>query len=241
MNPEIIFESPEFLVLNKPAGLLMHPLPNRADTEPTLAGWLKEHYPETGGVGDAPDLRPGLVHRLDRDTSGLVLIARTAEAYPELKTMFQARQVKKIYLALVRGHVEREKNVIRKPLGIISGTTRRSVRSAKMAKSALTEYSVLEKFSAPDGGFKSSLLEVRPHTGRTHQIRVHLVSIGHPVLGDRLYGQRLQPEWVPRLMLHALRLEFEWAGQAMNFCAEPDRAFAEALKSAGGKVRDFCG
>lgn len=232
MEPKVILKKKEFLVLEKPAGLLMHGLPNKKMEEPTVADWLRKNYPETARVGDEPDVRPGMVHRLDRDTSGVLVVARTPESFAQLKKLFEERKIRKTYLALVRGCPERERGVIAKPLGIRSGTTKRSVRSKKMSKEAVTEYRILEQ-AADEEGFKSSLLEVRPHTGRTHQIRVHLTSIGHPILGDPLYGPRVQPGWARRLMLHAVSLEFELDGRVFSVEAKPDKDFLKILKNAG--------
>ncbi len=239
MNPKIIHEEKEFLILAKPAGLLMHGLPNKTVAEPTLADWLRIHFPETKKVGDDPDLRPGIVHRLDRDTSGVIVVARTQTSFEYLKSLFQSRAVTKRYLALARGHVALDRDLIRKPIGVKPGTTQRSVRSTKDVKEAMTEYRVLERLvrdeAAPvDPAFKSTLLEVTPRTGRTHQIRVHLTFIGHPVLGDALYGPKKQPEWVSRLMLHAHTLEFPRKdGTAVSFTAPPDAQFAAVLREAG--------
>jgi 23S rRNA pseudouridine1911/1915/1917 synthase len=237
--PRLIHEEDDFIVLVKPAGLLMHALPGKKDSEPMLADWIAKKYPETKRVGDDPEVRPGIVHRLDKDTSGIVLVCRTQEFFETAKRLFQDRAITKRYLALTRGHLERERNIITRPLGIKPGTTQRSVRSEKMVKDAVTEYHVLVRAvrsdDAPsDARFKSTLLEVLPHTGRTHQIRVHLTSIGHPILGDPLYGPKQKLEWIPRLMLHALSIEFTTReGKKKHFTAPPDDAFLQGLSDAG--------
>jgi 23S rRNA pseudouridine1911/1915/1917 synthase len=215
-EPEVIYEDKNLLALNKPSGLLVHEargIKHEARKEPTLVGWLIEHYPEIKTVGDDPTLRPGIVHRLDKDASGIMLIARTGESFEYLKSLFGTRQIHKTYRALVFGAVKGKAGVIEKPIGIKNGTLKRSVRSEKMAKEAITEYRVIRHGAwgmEYEGGKASefSLLEVVPKTGRTHQIRVHLASIGHPIVGDKLYGPKRQPEWAKRLMLHALSLEF---------------------------------
>jgi 23S rRNA pseudouridine1911/1915/1917 synthase len=179
--------------------------------EPTLAGWLLKKYPEIRNVGDAPALRPGIVHRLDKDTSGVMVVARTKEAFDYLKALFQKHAVRKTYLAIVQGAPRKAEGVIDRPIGIRNGTLKRSVRSSRMQKEAVTAYRVLKTWSAPGADGRDStfsLLEVRPETGRTHQIRVHLASVGHSVVGDPLYGPRKQPPWADRLMLHAAALEF---------------------------------
>jgi 23S rRNA pseudouridine1911/1915/1917 synthase len=215
-NPEIIHEDKDFLVVNKPAGLQVHAarIAGGAMTEgPTLVGWLLKRYPELRTVGDDPEQRPGIVHRLDKGTSGVMVVARNQPAFEYLKGLFQKHEVKKTYLAVVAGELKEKKGTIDAPIGIRNGTMKRSTRSAKMAKPAVTEYKVLktfarEGFRAQGDKQKFSLVELYPKTGRTHQIRVHLASIGHPVVGDRLYGPKAQPAWADRMMLHALSIEF---------------------------------
>lgn len=222
-DPKTVYTDKDFIAIDKPAGLLVHrtrisdsQFPISKD-EPTLVDWLLEHYPEVKNVGDLvqlPDgsygasdpLRPGIVHRLDRDTSGVMLVPRNQNYFEYLKSLFQKHEIQKIYLAVVFGSVKSDTGIIDKPIGIKSGTTKRSVRSEKMAKIATTEYRTLKRFTKD--GESYTLLEVRPKTGRTHQIRVHLASIGHPIVGDVLYTKRNVPVWAGRLMLHALAVEF---------------------------------
>jgi 23S rRNA pseudouridine1911/1915/1917 synthase len=207
---KLIFENDDFLVLDKPSGLLVHAVrvssKRRIDEErikePTVVDWLVERYPKIKSVGDDPVLRPGIVHRLDKETSGVMVVAKTQEAFEYLKSLFQKHEIKKTYEALVVGVPKKEHGVIDVPIGIKSGTLKRSIHSSKMAKDAITEYRVVKKIGA------YSLLEVKPRTGRTHQIRVHLASIGTPIVGDRLYGKRNQPDFADRLMLHAAAIEF---------------------------------
>jgi 23S rRNA pseudouridine1911/1915/1917 synthase len=210
LEPKIIFENKDFLVINKPAGLMVHAArvssKHRVDevrgAEPTLVDWLLTNRPEIKNVGDEPTLRPGIVHRLDKATSGVMIIAKTQETFLQLKKLFQEHRMQKTYFALVYGVPKKEKGIIDAPIGIKTGTLKRSIHSSKMAKEAVTEYSVEKK----SGEF--SLLKVSPKTGRTHQIRVHLASIGHPIVGDMLYGKKVQPDGVHRLMLHAASLSF---------------------------------
>ncbi len=212
---KVIYEDKDFLVLMKPAGLLMHPFRvgtakgKMVVTEPTLVDWLKEHFPETRTVGDNPEMRPGLVHRLDRETSGLVIVARNQRTFEYFKEQFKVGGIKKTYLALVRGVPREKEGRIEKPISLKPGTTKRTVYGGKMTKEATTEYEVMETFSY--GSDSYALLRVRPLTGRTHQIRVHLTSIGHPIVGDTLYGHRKKQKGealASRLMLHALSLAF---------------------------------
>jgi 23S rRNA pseudouridine1911/1915/1917 synthase len=208
--PEIIFENEEFLVVNKPAGLMVHGvrvsdkrrIDERKAAEPTLVDWLVANRPEVRTVGDDPVLRPGIVHRLDKATSGVMVVAKTQAAFEYLKRSFQEHRMKKTYFALVFGMPDRPRGTIDAPIGMKNGSLKRSIHSSKMAKSAITEYMVAKK----EGQF--SLLEIHPKTGRTHQIRVHLASIGHPIVGDVLYGKKVQPAFARRLMLHAASLEF---------------------------------
>jgi 23S rRNA pseudouridine1911/1915/1917 synthase len=216
MEPSILYEDKDFLAIDKPAGLIVHPArisekKKTREKEPTLVDWLVSQYPEIKNVGDDPVLRPGIVHRLDKETSGIMLIPRNQEYFEYLKSLFKAHAIKKTYLALVSGIPKKDQGTIDVPIGIKNGTLKRSVHSRKMAKAAVTEYKVLKTIQMPGVDKKNtpfSLLEVSPMTGRTHQIRVHLASIGHPVAGDMLYGSKKQPEWASRLMLHAKSLEF---------------------------------
>ncbi|MBI3589444.1 MAG: RluA family pseudouridine synthase [Candidatus Liptonbacteria bacterium] len=212
-EPEVIYEDRNFLAVNKPAGLLVHAsnlkLKNKNEKllEPTLVSWLLYRYKEISKVGDDPKVRPGIVHRLDKDTSGVMLIARNQKYFDYLKKLFQEHKIRKTYLALVYGIPKEKKGVINKPIALKPGTTKRSVFGGKMEKEAVTEYNLVEGFNeTSDKVF--SLLEVHPRTGRTHQIRVHLASIGCPVLNDQIYAPKKEKVGSGRLMLHALSLEF---------------------------------
>jgi 23S rRNA pseudouridine1911/1915/1917 synthase len=222
-DPEIIFENKEFLVIDKPAGLMVHAAKisskYREDEErshqPTVVDWLLVNRPEVKDVGDEPSLRPGIVHRLDRATSGVMIIAKTQKSFLHLKRLFQEHRMHKTYFALVHGTPKKEKGTIDAPIGIKAGTLKRSIHSSKMAKEAVTDYVVENKFK------DFSLLKVNPKTGRTHQIRVHLASMGNPIVGDRLYGRKIQPEFAHRLMLHAAELEFsDDEGNKFSFSAQ---------------------
>ncbi|MFA5084130.1 MAG: RluA family pseudouridine synthase [Candidatus Paceibacterota bacterium] len=203
----LIYETRDFIAVNKPAGVLVHPI--KDSREETLVDWVLKRYPEVKNVGDDPAIRPGIVHRLDRDTSGVILIARNQEFFEYLKNLFKTHQIKKTYLALVWGKLEPKSGEINAPIGIKSGTIKRTVwqKRAKDLKEAITEYKVKKYFK------DFSLVELNPKTGRTHQIRIHLASVNHPVVGDKLYGFKKteMPFDLSRQFLHAFSLEFSAA------------------------------
>lgn len=225
LTPKIIYEEEDFLVIDKPSGLLVHAykfFDKKSNTkietpEPTVAGWILENFPEIEGVGENPN-RPGMVHRLDRETSGTMVIAKNQKSFEYFKDLFQTRKIKKTYVALAFGHVAPAEGIIDTPFGIKNGTVKRSTRATKLVKEAVTEYETKRKITLePNDRFPEpinlSLLEVSPKTGRTHQIRVHLSSIGHPLLGDTLYGSKKsialgRDMGLGRLFLHAESLEF---------------------------------
>ncbi len=229
MNIEIIYEDENFLALVKPAGLLVHGAPGH-DNRESLVDFLVSRYPEIKEVGDNPELRPGIVHRLDKDTSGVMLVAKNQKYFEYLKGLFQNHKVRKTYIALVHGKVKEKTGVINKPIGLKSGTTKRTVFTEKavMVKSAETEYQLKKYLSI--NGQDYSLLEVFPKTGRTHQIRVHLASIGHPVVGDSLYGNKKAPNPAGRLCLHADSIEFEKApGEKIRIAADLPKELSEII------------
>ncbi len=191
---DIIYQDKDLLVVDKPAGLAVHPAPGNPCH--TLVNALLFRFPELAGE-DA--LRPGIVHRLDKDTSGLIIVARNRAAHNRLAAQFKSRSVTKAYLALASGRILPEKGVIDAPIG---RDPRRRQRMAVVGggRPARTEYSVIKYI----GNY--TLVEARPKTGRTHQIRVHLASIGHPVVGDATYG--VKSPFVTRQFLHACRLGF---------------------------------
>lgn len=213
MEPEIIFENKEFVAVNKPAGLLVHPTIALKDKTKrhTLTDWLAKKYPEIKTVGDDPKMRPGVVHRLDKDTSGVILVARNQKYFEYLKGLFQKHLIRKNYLALVWGKVEPKKGVINMPIGLKAGTTRRTVHGGKMQKEAVTEYEVAEYLRDPKTEEIFSLVKVYPRTGRTHQIRVHFAALHHSVIGDPLYGRKTNPFGLEKQFLHAEFLEFDTA------------------------------
>ncbi len=222
-KPVLIAETPDLVALEKPAGLLVHPGPHPT-SDPTLADWLRARYPETMAVGDAPDVRPGIVHRLDRATSGVMIAARTQDAYERLKLLFQERQVGKEYRAIVHGAMHPATGRIDRPIGILPRSTKRSVFSQQMRKPAATRYETVEQLA------RIAHVAVFPETGRTHQIRVHLASVGHPVVGDALYAPKRTEPAVTRLMLHAFRISFSLDGVEHAYAAGLPAAFEDLLE-----------
>ncbi len=201
INLNIIYEDDEILVIDKPAGQVVHP--GAGLPQGTLVNGLIFFYPEIKNVGSP--LRPGIVHRLDKETSGLMVVARTQEAHNSLRQQFEDRTVEKVYLGLAAGQFKDQKGMIDLPVGRHSVERQKmSVRSRK-SRVAITRYEVLREFK------HSTLLALKPLTGRTHQLRVHLAAIGHPLLGDTRYGQtwRKKRKVAPRLFLHAFALSFE--------------------------------
>jgi 23S rRNA pseudouridine1911/1915/1917 synthase len=197
--PDVRYEDADVLVIVKPAGLVVHPGAGHADG--TLVNGLLAHYPELAQVGD--EARPGIVHRLDRDTSGVLVVARSQRAYDELVRMMAAHEVQRDYLALVWGHLDAPRGVIDAPIGrSIRRPTRMAVREG--GRTARTTYVVRTEYDEP----VVSLLECTLETGRTHQIRVHLQAIGHPVVGDASYGGARPGLALGRPFLHAKAVSF---------------------------------
>jgi 23S rRNA pseudouridine1911/1915/1917 synthase len=194
----VVHEDPHLLIVDKPAGLVVHP--GSGNAERTLVHGLLALDPTIAAVGDPA--RPGIVHRLDKGTSGLLLIARTAEAYDALVAMLSARAITRRYLALVWGEPASARGMVDAPIG---RSQRDPTRMAVVhdGREARTEYEVLRAYAEPS---PVSLLSCRLHTGRTHQIRVHLAAIGHPVVGDDRYGGVRPPLSVERPFLHAAEL-----------------------------------
>jgi 23S rRNA pseudouridine1911/1915/1917 synthase len=207
---DVRFADDDVAVISKPAGLVVHPGAGHA--EGTLVNGLLARFPGIETVGDL--MRPGIVHRLDRDTSGLLAIARSARGYDSLVSQLASRSVERVYVALVWGHLSSPRGMIDAPIGRSGARrTRMAVRSA--GKEARTEYRVVEEFDLPE----CSLVECKLETGRTHQIRVHLSAIGHPVVGDGTYGGSRDQIPLPRPFLHAATLGFDHpvSGERMRF------------------------
>ncbi|MXW61551.1 MAG: RluA family pseudouridine synthase [Acidimicrobiaceae bacterium] len=196
----VVYEDPHILVVDKPADLVVHPGAGHKDS--TLVNGLLSRYPEIASVGEPQ--RPGIVHRLDRTTSGLLVVARTSEAYGQLVVQMSAHEPERVYQALAWGHLEADRGTIDAPIG---RSPRHPTRMAVIdrGRPARTHYEVVERFAEPR---ETSLLECRLETGRTHQIRVHLKAIGHPVVGDRAYDGHRPGIELDRPFLHACALRF---------------------------------
>jgi 23S rRNA pseudouridine1911/1915/1917 synthase len=195
---DVIYSDNDILVIEKPSGLIVHP--GAGALKSTLVNALLFHFPELKNVG--AENRPGIVHRLDKETSGLMVVARNQLAYEKLKHKFQAREVEKVYLGLVWGKMPHPKGHIDWPIGRHKKHGQRMSISTRKPRSAETHYSVSNEYE------ELSLLEIKPVTGRTHQIRVHFSAAGHPLIGDTRYGKRKSKGKCPRLFLHSFRLSF---------------------------------
>jgi len=214
---DIVYEDEDLVVVNKPAGMVVHV--GAGVRSGTLVNALLHHVGALARAGG--DLRPGIVHRLDRMTSGLVIVAKNDAALRDLSDQFKSRDVKKTYIALVHGRMDRASGEIERPVGRDPRRRIRMRTSGIGAREALTRYEVRRRFP------HFTLLEVHPRTGRTHQIRVHLASVGHPVVGDTLYGapsrlyagSRNETKTLARTFLHAAGIRFRHprTGEAMSF------------------------
>lgn len=199
---DIRYEDDDILLINKPAGMVVHP--GTGHPRGTLVNAVLGYCPEVLGVGG--EVRPGIVHRLDKETSGLILIAKNDHALHYLQAQFHERQVKKVYLALVEGHIRPSKARIDAPLGRDPQFRKRQavITSTKYeSRPAQTDYYTKRLFK------EATLVECHPFTGRTHQIRVHLAYVGYPIVGDKLYGRRKPKILLARHFLHATQLTFK--------------------------------
>jgi len=231
---KVIFEDEDFLVINKFSGLVVHS--DGRTEEKTLVDWILEKYPEIENVGEPLILssgieikRPGIVHRLDRDTSGILVITKNQKSFLNLKEQFKERTTKKNYRAFVYGNVKNDEGIIDRPIGrskkdFRRWTAQRDIRGKE--RYSVTEYKVIKR------GKETTLIDVCPKTGRTHQIRVHFKAINYPVVCDKLYAPKRECLLgFERLALHAYSIEFNLMnGKRIKLKAEIPKDFREALR-----------
>ena len=219
----ILYEDTDVIVVDKAAGMVVHPAFGHRSG--TLVNALLAHCPDLAGIGG--QIRPGIVHRLDKDTSGLIVVAKNDNAHQHLQRQFKERQVHKTYLALTEGVLATAHGVIDAPIGRDPMHRQRMAVQRRGGREARTEYRVQEYF------LQNSLVAAEPVTGRTHQIRIHFAFIGHPIVGDRVYGFAKQRLEVWRQFLHAARLAFALpsSGKLVEFQSELPPELASVLKT----------
>lgn len=223
----IVYEDASLLVINKPRGLVVHPA--AGNEQGTLVNALLNHCTDLSGI--AGELKPGIVHRLDKDTTGLLVVAKNDKAHLSLSKQIGEKSAKRIYLTLVEGNITEDSGRVDAPLGR-SKVDRKKIAVVADGRQAATQYYVLERFG------DLTLVECHLETGRTHQIRVHMKHIGHPVVGDPVYGIRRQRFTLDGQLLHAARLEFTHpeTGERMKFEAPLPKDFREVLETLRKKT-----
>ena len=237
----IVFEHDDFVVIDKPAGILVHPSGSKkeGDERPTVLDWIITHYSGTGKILDpiSQEKKCGIVHRLDKETSGIMVIAKHQSAFDELKLLFQNRAVSKTYRALLIGPLPNKQGTINLPIAKAKQGTKRTtrVRINQHSREAVTDYRILNAYTDAliIPGQILSYSELRPKAGRTHQLRVHCAAIGHPIAGDYLYGGKpalAYREDLGRIFLHAYSLEFVFGKSAFCFEAELPNGLNDFLK-----------
>ncbi len=260
MKIKILYEDKDILAIEKPSGISVHG--DGRSKEKTITDWILKNYPKMKNVGEPMGeiLRPGIVHRLDRDTSGVLLLAKNQKSYEFLKSLFQNREMKKVYVALVDGWVKFDRGVINKPIGRSPKDFRRYLAGRGVRgeiREAITQYKVLKRFNASacenfsscalprvrggtlgDKNFhkpslrKFTFIEISPKTGRTHQIRVHMKFLNHPVICDSLYNPNgACPKGLSRMALHANSIEFrDLKGKAIKIESPIPKEFKNIVK-----------
>jgi 23S rRNA pseudouridine1911/1915/1917 synthase len=244
MKIKVLYEDSNILAIEKPSGISVHPAVEQAHygagvdgekKEKFITDWVLKNYPKMKNVGEPMGEidRPGIVHRLDRDTSGVLLLAKNQKAHEFLKKQFKNREIKKTYIAIVDGWVKLDHGVINKPIGRSPSDFRRRLagRGARgELREAITEYRVVKRFI--DKKNKFTYVELHPKTGRTHQIRVHMKFLNYPVVCDSLYNPKdLYPKGLSRLALHAKEIEFKnLKGEIIKVESAVPKEFKKVIK-----------
>lgn len=229
MQLTTLHETENLIVINKPAGLVVHG--DGKSPEPTVADWFIAHYPESQGVGESLEIehagkkvpinRSGIVHRIDRDTSGCLIVCKNQKTFEMIKEQFQNHTIKKKYLAVTFGWIREDRGIIDQPIGrssadIRTWTTKRTARG--VLRNAITRYVVKKRFEYQ--GQKYTLVDLYPETGRTHQLRVHMNHLGHPLVGDPLYASKKTTQLpITRTALHAEKITFSDNGAIVEVIA----------------------
>ena len=232
VEPTVIFQDSDILILNKPAGWIVNEA-NTTTTQPVIQSYLSEHFDYP--IAKSRELRSGVVHRLDKETSGILIVAKTATAFSKLQAEFKERKVNKTYLALLHGKLDPKEGEISVPVGRLPWRRDR-FGIVPGGRSSSTKYQVKSYYSNDKDVF--SLVELSPKTGRTHQIRIHMKYLGHPLVADEFYAGRKTArnnrKWCPRLFLHALNISFihPVTNQPVTFVAP----LADDLKEAMEKL-----
>lgn len=228
---DIIYEDADCIVINKPAGMVVHPAVGHESG--TLVNAVMHHCPDLAGIGG--ELRPGIVHRLDKDTSGLIVVAKNDAALRHLQAQFKERTVHKLYIALCDGDVSPEKALVDAPIGRDPKARKRMAvigpRSSAQSREAQTQYEVVQRFES------HTLVHCQLHTGRTHQIRVHMAYVGYPLVGDTIYGRRKQELLTWRHFLHAaeLGIKLPSTNEETVFKAELPKGLSKVLEKLKNK------
>ena len=227
---DIVYEDDSLLVINKPQGMVVHPAPGNHSG--TLVNALMSHC-KTGLSGINGVMRPGIVHRIDKDTSGLLIVAKNDAAHIFLSEQLKDRSLSRVYTALVNGNIKQDEGTIDAPIGRNASDRKKMDVTTKNAREAVTHFTVLERFG------KYTLAECRLQTGRTHQIRVHMAHIGHSVVGDKTYGVKKEAFSLSGQLLHAAKLKFihPVTKQPMEFSADMPEYFAAVLDKSRNRLR----
>jgi len=233
MEPKIIYEDENFMVLDKPSGWIVNQAQTTA-SNPVIQNWLIKSFDYP--LSKSREFRSGIVHRLDKETSGLLLVAKTSASFKNLQLQFKSREVHKVYTALVHGRVEPGGGVINAPVGRLPWNRER-FGVIPGGRNAETAYRVVAYYKREVANY--TLLELFPKTGRTHQIRIHLKYLGHPIVGDETYAGRKTAKsdrlWSPRLFLHASEIEFKHpvTGKKLNFTSQFPKDLVSVIDKLG--------